>query len=50
MEKVKRNQEEPVQMSSMPQTKSVGKQLLELLGVITISFSLLIISLSLSTN
>lgn len=50
MEKVKRNQEEPVQMSSMPQTKSVGKQLLELLGVITISFSLLIISLSLSAN
>ena len=50
MKKVKRNQEEPVQMSSMPQNKSVEKQLLELLGVITISFSLLIFSLSLSAN
>ena len=50
MKRVKRNQEEPVQKSSIPQTKSIGRQLLELFGAITVGISFLFISLSLSAN
>jgi len=47
MKRVKRNQEEPVETSSMPQIKSVVQQLLELSTALTVSISLLFISLNL---
>ena len=47
MKRVKRNQEEPVETSSMPQTKSVVQQLLELSAALTVGISLLFISLNL---
>ena len=50
MERVKENQEEPVQMSSMPQTKSVWQQLLELSAALTVSISLLLLSLNLTAT
>jgi len=50
MEKVKRNLNEPVQMSSMPQTKSVWQQLLELSAALTVSISLLLLSLNLTAT
>ena len=50
MKRVKRNQEEPVKKSSMPQIKSVGQQLLELFGAITLSITLLFISLNLTAT
>ena len=50
MKRVKRSQEEPVQMSSMPQTKSVGQQLLELSAALTVSISLLLLSLNLTAT
>ncbi len=48
--KGKENQEEPVQMSSMPQTKSVWQQLLELSAALTVSISLLLLSLNLTAT
>lgn len=39
-----------MQKNSIPQTKSVGRQLLELFGAITVGISFLFISLSLSAN
>ena len=50
MKRVKRSQEEPVQMSSMPQTKSVRLQLLELSAALTVSISLLLLSLNLTAS
>jgi hypothetical protein len=50
MKRVKRNQAEPVQMSSMPQTKSVWQQLLELSAALTVSISLLLLSLNLTAS
>ena len=50
MKRVKRNQEEPVETSSMPQTKSVVQQLLELSAALTVGISLLFISLNLSAT
>ena len=47
MKRVKRNQEEPVETSSMLQTKSVAQQLLELSAALTVGISLLFISLNL---
>ena len=50
MEKEKRNQEEPVKTSSMPQTKSVTQQLLELSAALTVGISLLFVSLNLTAS
>mgnify|MGYP003123053417 CR=1 FL=1 len=50
MERVRRNQEEPVETSFMPHTKSVVQQLLELSAALTVGIGLLFISLNLSAT
>ena len=50
MEKEKRNQEEPVETSSMPQTKSDLRQVLELLAALTVGVTLLVVSLKVTAS
>ena len=50
MEKEKRNQEEPVETSSMPQTKSDLRQVLELLAALTVGITLLVVSLKVTAS
>ena len=50
MEKEKRNQEEPVETSSMPQTKSDLRQVLELLIALTVGITLLVASLKVTAS
>ena len=50
MEKEKRNQEEPVETSSMPQTKSDLRQVLELLIALTVGVTLLVVSLKVTAS
>ena len=50
MKRVKRNQEEPVETSSMPQTKSDLRQVLELLAALTVGITLLVVSLKVTAS
>ena len=50
MKRVKRNQEEPVETSSMPQTKSDLRQVLELLATLTVGITLLVVSLKVTAS
>ena len=50
MKRVKRNQEEPVETSSMTQTKSDLRQVLELLAALTVGITLLVVSLKVTAS
>ena len=50
MKRVKRNQEEPVETSSMPQTKSDLRQVLELLAALAVGITLLVVSLKVTAS
>ena len=50
MEKEKRNQEELVETSSMHQTKSDLRQVLELLAALTVGITLLVVSLKVTAS